>query len=209
MKLPRIEQVKNLTGKRILLRLDLNVPLSGSGVRDDFRIKKSIPTLELLRARGAKVVILAHIGKDGRESLRSVARYMNKMVPVGFAPDEDRAKTREMIAHLPHGGVLLLENIRRFPGELENSKTLAREFAALGDIFVNDAFSVSHRAHASVVGIPKFLPSSLGPLFAEEVEQLSKAFKPKHPFVFILGAPSSAPRFRSLRSFSRSPIGSM
>lgn len=202
MKLPRISSVKNLKGKRVLLRLDLNVPLSGrGGVADDFRIKKSIPTIEFLRKRGARIVILAHIGKDGKESLRAVARHMSKTLPVGFAPDDHREETLAVIDRMPQGGVLLLENIRRFPGELENSKKFAQELALLGNLFVNDGFSVSHRAHASVAGIPKFLPSYFGPLFEREVRELSRAFSPKHPFVFVLGGAKFSTKIPLVKKF--------
>lgn len=162
-----IRSLKNIKGKTALVRVDFNVPIKNGKVLDDFRIKKTIPTIKFLQQKGAKVVLISHLGKDGSESMQPVAVCLRKYIKKD---------------------VTLLENIRRYPGEEKNDPKLAKELSKLGDFYVNDAFSVSHRAHASVVGIPKYLPSYAGFQLEEEIKNLSKVFqKPKHPFLFILG----------------------
>ena len=151
----------------MLLRADLNVPIKGGRVVDDFRIKAMLPSVRLLVKKGAKVVILSHHSKEG-QSLAPVQKYLARLFP----------KTK----------VELFENLRFNPGEEKNDSAFAKKLASLADIYVNDAFPVSHRAHASIVSIPKYLPSYAGLQLEEEVKNLSKVIKnPKHPFLFILG----------------------
>jgi len=162
-----IRSLKNIKGKTALVRVDFNVPIKNGKVIDDFRIKKAIPTIKFLLKKGAKVILISHLGKDGTESMKPVEDCLRKYVKKN---------------------VTLLDNVRKYPGEEKNDPKLAKELAKLGDFYVNDAFSVSHRAHASVVGIPKYLPSYAGLQLEEEIKNLSKVFKnPKHPFLFILG----------------------
>jgi 3-phosphoglycerate kinase len=156
-----ITGAENLLGKRVLVRVDWNVPIINDEVVDDFRIAKSLKTIKYLTDAGAKVILCTHLEP---ESLS--VEPLRKFVPEG---------------------VELLENLRINPGEKNNEESFAKELASKADIFVNDAFSVSHRAHASIVGVPKFLPSFAGFGFMDEVENLSKAFNPKRPFLFILG----------------------
>jgi len=166
-----IKQIKNLKGKTVLLRVDFNVPVKDNKVEDDFRIKKSLLTINFLLKKGAeKIIIIMHLGKDGTKSIDPVIKHFFK------------------ISKCSKSKIEFLGNIRKFPGEMTNDPVLAKKLAKLGDIYVNDAFSVSHRAQASVVGIPKYLPSYAGFQLEEEVKNLSKVFKkPKHPFLFILG----------------------
>jgi phosphoglycerate kinase len=153
-----------------VLIVDFNVPVKDGKVEDNFRIKKGIPTIEYLIKKGAQVVVLMHLGKDGTSDITPVIKEFFRL------------------SKLSKDKVEFYKNVRSFKGEEENSKDLAKEFSKLGDIYVNDAFSVSHRAHASVVGITKFLPSYAGLQLEEEVKNLSVVFdKPKHPFLFILG----------------------
>ena len=162
-----IRQIKNLKGKKVLVRVDFNVPIKNGKVLDDFRIKKTLPTIRFLQQKGAKVILISHLGKDGTESMKPVADCLKKYIKKN---------------------ITLLDNIRKFSSEIKNDSNFAKELSALGDIYVNDAFSVSHRAHASIVGLPKYLPSYSGFQFEEEIKNLSLAFKkPKHPFLFILG----------------------
>jgi phosphoglycerate kinase len=154
-----IREAKELEGKRVLVRVDWNVPMQNGIVTDDFRIKKSLPTLEYLRECGAKVIIATHLEEGDMTLLKN------------FVPQ----------------GAQLLHNLRTHDGEKSNSEEYAKELAGVADIFVNEAFSVSHREHASIVGVPKFLPSYAGFNFLDEVEHLSKAFNPPHPFLFLLG----------------------
>lgn len=174
-----------LRGKRVLLRLDLNVPIKKGVVADDFRIAGSLPTIEYLRAAGARVIVVSHLGRKSEGTLLPVARFLEKFWPVRFCPD--LADLPPPAGTLAAGDLLLLENIRREAGEEENSDALARALAAAGDIYVNDAFASSHRAHASIVGVPRYLPGFAGPRLAKEVENLTRAFSPAHPFLIILG----------------------
>jgi 3-phosphoglycerate kinase len=168
-----------LAGKRVLLRLDLNVPLNEEGKvqeTDADRIRKSQASIDWLKAAGAKVLIISHIGRDPKETLAPVAAFMNLQLITSadeWNPVQDQ--------------VVLMENIRRFPGEEENSSVFAQELAAHADAYVNDAFAVSHRAHASLVGLPKLLPSYAGIQLEQEIEHLSQAFDPARPSLLVLG----------------------
>ena len=182
----KIEDVENLKGKKILLRLDLNVPIVGDEVRDDFRIHKSIPVLSLLRERGAKTIIISHLESKVTDSLSRVATYLSKAVPLkAFVSSLEDAPA--VINTMSDGDIIMLENLRKNPGEKENDPVFAGRLAALADFYVNDAFAVSHREHASIVSVPRLMPAYAGPLLSEEIEQLSKAFNPERPFLFVLG----------------------
>lgn len=165
-----IGQIKNLKGKTALLRVDFNVPIKDDKVQDDFKIIKALSTIDFLLKKGAKIVLITHLGKDGNASLEPVIKRFWK------------------VSKFKKGKIEFFENVRKFPGEEENNSVFAKELANLGDIFVNDAFAVSHRAHASIVGVAKCLPSYAGFQLIEEIKNLSIAFKnPKRPFLFILG----------------------
>ncbi len=179
-----LKDAPDLAAKRVLLRLDLNLPIVGGQVRDDFRLKRSLPTLEFLKARGAKTIILAHTDSKETDSLALVAEYLKKFIPLEFVPSF--ADLPAKVNTLESGRVLFLENLRRNSGEIENDEAFAEKLASFGDLYVNDAFSVSQRSHASIVGIPKFLPSYAGFLLADEIAKLSRAFNPPRPFVFLL-----------------------
>ena len=185
-----IKEIKNLKGKKVLLRVDFNVPVKNGKVEDDFRIKKSLPTIEYLQKKGAIVILIAHIGDDGSESLEPVVAILKKHFNnISFIKTPALLEeTNILLAKAKSGDVILLENIRRETGEKKNDVSFARGLSRLGEIYVNDAFSVSHRAHASIVGLPKYLPSYAGFQLEAEVKNLSKVFEnPKHPFLFILG----------------------
>ena len=166
-----IKKIKNLKNKKVLLRVDFNVPIKNGKVEDDFRIKKALPTIDFLIKKGAeKIILITHLGEDGSQDLSPVINRFFKL------------------SKLPKSKVDFFENVRKDPGEKANNKNFAKKLSKMGDIYVNEAFSVSHREHASVVGLPKFLPSYAGFQLEEEVRNLSKAIKnPKHPFLFILG----------------------
>ncbi|MDO8572857.1 MAG: phosphoglycerate kinase [bacterium] len=202
-KLPSLENAKNLKGKRVLLRLDFNVPLKGGRVVDGYRIKCALPTIKFLKSQGAKTIIISHIGSDGEKSLRPVARYLNKKMNVGFYPKLESRDLPNIISAMKHGGVMMLENLRKDPGELKNDMNFAKRLAVLGDVYVNDAFSVSHRDHASVVLLPKLLPSYAGFLFEDEVSHLSRALRPSHPFLFILGGAKFGTKIPLIKKFLR------
>ncbi len=189
--LHKISERTDLRGKRVLVRAGLDVPLSAEGaVTHTFRIKKALPTLQLLRAAGAKVVIIAHSSRaDGSsdDSLKGVCEVLNTYIPVAWVGTSVGPEVDAKIASLKEGELLLLENLRLHPGEKDNDPAFAQTLASYGDIYVNDAFSVAHREHASIVGIPKFLPSYAGLLFMDELEHLSLARTPKSPSLFVLG----------------------
>ena len=180
-----LKDIPHLKGVKVLLRLDLNVPIQKGRVVDDFRIRQSLPTINFLQKAGAKVLIVGHLESKENTSLKVVADYMQKYVPVRFL--ENYRNVLAEFESLPEGGCLMLENLRVWEGEKANDTTFAKELASLADIYVNDAFSVSHREHASIVGVPKYIPGYAGLLFEKEVENLSQAFVPEHPFLFILG----------------------
>lgn len=169
------------------MRLDLNVPIQGGRVTDDYRIEAALPTLNFLHTAGARSVLMSHIEGKGGESLHPVFEILAKNFPIHFAKDCLSDEAHRMTHRLRDGEFLLLENLRNYPGEKANDQKFAQALAAMGDIYVNEAFPVSHRAHASVVGVPQYLPGVAGFRFEEEVRELSQVFRPAHPFVFILG----------------------
>ncbi|MES2087721.1 MAG: phosphoglycerate kinase [Patescibacteria group bacterium] len=203
-KFKKIEDAPISSGTKVLLRLDLNVPIVDGQVRDDFRIKKSLKTLEFLKNRGAKTIIIAHTDSKETDSLKVVAEYLNTIIKVDFVPSLEELPER--LGALGDGGILFLENIRNNPGEIKNDLHFAQTLASLADIYVNDAFSVSHRAHASIVGIPNFLPSYAGFLFCEEVVHVSRAFNPPRPFLFILAGANKKLTSTSLVSETKFPL---
>ncbi len=182
----KISDLKDLKGKKVLLRLDLNVPVLENEVRDDFRIKRSLPTLQMLHDAGAKVIIISHLENELTNSLGRVASYIGRFIEVkAFILNLDEAQA--VVHEMKDGEIVMLDNLRNDPGEKGNDPVFAQRLASLADIYVNDAFAVSHREHASIVSIPKLIPSYAGPLLSEEIEELSKAFNPERPFLFILG----------------------
>ena len=172
----------------VLLRAALNVPIADGKVANSFRLKKALPTIEFLQKKGARVILLGHIGEKGTETLQPVYEALKEFVPrLTFSPVTVGEPVRDLIRKMSPGDVLMLENLRRDRGEVMNDKKFAQALAELGDVFVEDSFDVCHRSHASVVGIPEFMPSYAGLLVEEEVAQLSKALKPAHPAIAIIG----------------------
>src|SRR3989338_9932639 len=187
--LPSIRDI-DVKGKRVLLRVDFNVLFSDGKVEGLYRIKRTIPTIEYLSQKGAKVIIISHLSAGKNGSLAPVAKYLNsieKSFPLGFIKATDLSLIAESLKGMKDGDAAMLENIRLQTGEEQNDKNFARQLAGLGDIYVNEAFSASHRKHASIVGIAEFLPSYVGFLFEEEVKGLQSAFLPEHPFLLLLG----------------------
>ena len=162
--------VSALRGKRVLVRVDLNVPLEDGVVVDDFRIRKVLPTIDYLLRECAHLTIAAHLGDDGSEDIDPVHR-----------------KLLELLSHEGEVKITMLPNLRANPGEISNDPQFAEELAKKADIYINEAFSVSHREHASIVGVPNYLPSYAGFLFEQEVKNLSRALAPVHPFAVIIG----------------------
>jgi len=179
----------DLKGKKVLLRLDLNVPIKDGEIEDATRLDKIIPTVDYLREKEAQVIIISHLeNKEGEnESLFLVWNYLNGFFPVEFCPSYFTPESVEKILNLKDKGVLLFENVRFNVGEKENDQDFAKKLSQMGDIYVNDSFAVGHRKHASLTTLPYLMPHYGGLLLKEEIKHLSKAFNPKRPFVFILG----------------------
>ncbi len=185
----------NLKGKRVLVRCDFNVPLREGEVVDDFRIEKTIPTIECIIKKGGKPILMSHLGRPGgerKESL-SLAPVQDKLLEhldlsVTKARTSIGAEIERWTEKMQPGEVLLLENLRFHKGETENDERFARRLSRLGDVYINEAFSVSHRNHASIVLLPEILPSAPGILFLKEIEALSKLRKePERPLAGIIG----------------------
>ncbi len=193
-----IRECGALRGKRVFLAIDLNVPIQDGKVVDDYRIARSKKTLDFLQQHNARTLLVSHRTNED-ESLIPVYEEIKKLYPIVFAKTLEEARTA--LAKAKNGSFVLLENIRQLRGEKENREAFAKEIASLADVYVNEAFSVSHRAYASVVGVPKFLPHYAGFLFEEEVRNLSKAFSPAHPFLFILGGAKTETKLPLLKKF--------
>jgi phosphoglycerate kinase len=185
----------DVSGKRVVVRVDFNVPIENGQIQDDTRIRAALPTIQRLMDGGASLIVISHLGRpngkvDPEFSLRPVATRLSELLdrPAQFAEDVVGDDAKAKSASLGHGGLLLLENVRFEPGEEKNDEGLARQLAAFGDLYVNDAFGTAHRAHASTVGITNFLPSYAGGLMVAEVEALGAlSNRPERPFVAILG----------------------
>ncbi|MFC1775510.1 phosphoglycerate kinase [Patescibacteria group bacterium] len=187
MNLTPITKVKKLKGKHVLLRLDLNVPIKNGEVGSNFRIKKSLQTIRFLKKAGAKVIIISHIGRNKSDTLKPIAQYMNKYTRVGFVPDVVDDIAKSAVENIKNGSAIMLENLRKHDEELNNDRGFAKQLAEFADIYVNDAFAVSHRKNASITQLPKLLPSFIGILFEYEIKNLSFALKPPKQFLLILG----------------------
>ena len=185
-----------VSGKRVLVRCDFNVPLDESlNITNDNRIKAALPTIQTLMKGGARVILCSHLGRPKGEvtpefSLRPVAKRLSQLLgtDVPLAADVVGSSARALSASLRDGDVMLLENVRFEPGETRNDPGLAAGFAALADVFVNDAFGSAHRAHASTTGVAAYIPSVAGYLIGKELDIMGGALdNPKRPFVAILG----------------------
>jgi phosphoglycerate kinase len=199
-----------LHGRRVLVRVDYNVPLGPGGqVADDRRISESLPTLDHLRAAGARTILMSHLGRpDGRHdpkySLRPVAHRLSALLgqPVPLAEDIVGVKALDFTARLTNGQFLLLENLRFHPGEESNDPAFAAQLARLGEVFIEDAFGTVHRAHASTVGVPKRLPSFAGLLVEREVRELGRLVdRPERPYAVVVGGAKVADKLPLLTSF--------
>ncbi|RXZ78714.1 phosphoglycerate kinase [Paenibacillaceae bacterium] len=184
-----------LQGKRVFVRVDFNVPVENGSITDDTRIRETLPTINYLIEQGAKVILASHMGRPKGEvveelRLNTAAVRLSELLgkPVAKADEAIGEAVQAQVAKLANGDVLLLENVRFYPGEEKNDPELAKAFAELADLFVNDAFGAAHRAHASTEGIAHHLPAVSGLLMEKELEVLGKALQnPERPFTAIVG----------------------
>ncbi len=183
-----VRDIQILENVPILVRAALNVVVENGKVVEDYRLRRALPTINYLIERGARVVLIGHIGEMGTETLAPVAAALGEMLgSVYFCDVSTGPKAREAVRRLARGQVLMLENLRRDKREVANDVEFAKELAALGDVFIEDAFDACHREHASIVELPKLLPSYSGLLLEDEVRELSSARAPQSPSLAIIG----------------------
>src|SRR5947199_3826495 len=197
----------NLTGKRVLVRVDLNVPMENGKVADATRIERVVPTIREIADKGGKVILLAHFGRpkgrDPKESLRPVATEVAHVLKrhVAFADDCIGEPAEHAVAAMKNGDVLLLENTRFHKEEETNDPAFVEQLAKLGDIYVNDAFSAAHRAHASTEGLAHKLPAYAGRTMQAELEALGKALDhPQRPVIAIVGGANVSTKLELLEN---------
>jgi phosphoglycerate kinase len=187
MNLRLITEVTDLKGKYVIIRSSCNVPLDGGEVRNAFRLTRALPTLQFLRAAGARTIVISHIGRDPQDSLRPVFTTLEKILPMTWGGAITDPAFADVRMKMQDGEVVFCENLRQDPREEENDPTLADLIASYGEIYVNDAFAEAHRDHASTLGVAERLPAYAGITLAEEVTELSKVMEPRHPSLFLLG----------------------
>ncbi len=203
-----------LKGKRVLVRVDFNVQVYEGKILDDLRVRKTLPTIKFLRDAGAKIILISHIESKDDTGLRPVADYISahyaaECGEVKFVENFLSESSREVCSatneNFKNGQVVLFENLRTSEGEKANDPEFAKHLASFADIYVNDAFAVSHRAHASVVGVPALFPNArfAGIQLGLELENLKTAFNPPHPFIFILGGAKFETKLPLIEKFSK------
>jgi phosphoglycerate kinase len=198
----------NLKSKKVLLRVDFNVPMENGKILDDYRIKVEVPVIKKLMRKKAKIILISHLGRPEGEfkeefSLKPIKEILKKYLKREVFGPFEIEKVKEEIEKMRDGEVLMLENIRFYKGEIEEDENFAKSLAELGDLFINDAFSVCHRDQASVTKITKYIPSFAGPNLISEVKSLSKILKkPKRPLVVIIGGKKVEDKAKVVEKFS-------
>ncbi|MEK7642860.1 MAG: phosphoglycerate kinase [Patescibacteria group bacterium] len=195
---------KNLKGKTAVVRVDFNEPIKGGKLQDSFRIHETLPTLSMLLKRGARIILLAHIEDSVTKkqlSFGPIVGQLERLIHSKISFVKEYSKSAVDVGLSSGAKIVLLENIRFAKGETDNNPVFARTLASFGDFYVNEAFSVSHREHASIVGITKYLPSYMGPLCEREVRRLSEALSPAHPFLLIVGGVKFETKFALMKVF--------
>jgi phosphoglycerate kinase len=206
-----LEQL-NVRGKRVLTRVDFNVPMEDGRITDDTRITSALPTIQALSGSGGAVLLVSHLGRpkgkvDERYSLKPIARHLASLLghDVPIAEDVVGPSAQALAASLGRGQVAMLENVRFEAGEETNDSDLARQLASLADCYVNDAFGAAHRAHASTAGVARLLPSAAGYLMAKELDALGKVLRnPESPFLVIMGGAKISDKIGIIQQFMTS-----
>lgn len=206
---PKLKTIKdiNVKNKRVLMRVDFNVPLEGK--EKIAKIKAAMPTLKYLIKQESKIILISHLGRPKGKivkelRLNSVANELEKLLrkEVRKLDSIIGKEVEQVVEKMKPGEIVMLENIRFYPEEEKNSPKFAKELSKLGDIFINEAFAVSHRKHASIIGITKYLPSVAGPLFEQEIKELNKVLRnPKRPLVVIIGGVKVATKIKVIEKF--------
>jgi phosphoglycerate kinase len=204
-----LRELGDLSGKRVLVRVDFNVPLDAEGnVTDDTRIRGTLATLRELRGQGARLILVSHLGRptghDPKFSTAPLAKRLSELLqtPVELAPAVIGVEVTKMAQELKDGEILMLENVRFEAGETKNDDALSASLAALADVYVNDAFGASHRAHSSTVGVARLLPHAAGLLLEREVKTLTEVIQaPKRPMVAILGGSKVSDKIKVIERF--------
>jgi phosphoglycerate kinase len=200
----------DLSGKRVFMRVDFNVPIADGRITDDTRIESSLPSIRYVMGKGGRLILASHLGRpkgkpDPKYSLKPVAARLSELLgkQVQFAPDCVGPEVEKMVSQLPNGGVLLLENLRFHTEEEKNDNAFAKQLSALCDVYVNDAFGAAHRAHASTVGIATFVrQAAAGFLMQKEIESLSHALtKAEKPYVAIVGGAKISDKIELIENF--------
>lgn len=207
MSIKKIEDVKNLAGKRVILRSDFNVPIKNGIIQDEFKILQQMQTITFLIEEGAKIILITHLGDPDPEdiqkkfSVQPIAERIGKILKrdIHIIKDFKDVKAGHFITNMKNGELVMLENIRFYKGEKNNDKNFAKKLASLGDIYINDAFAVSHREQASLSAIKKYLPSYAGLLLEEEIKNLNKALNPEQPLVAVMGGAKISTKINIIR----------
>jgi len=216
MKIKSIRDVKKLTGKKVLLRADFNVPIESNKIKDDYKIVAGLPTIRFLLRHRCKVIIATHLGRPFQKtenrkqktesySVKPIAARLSRLLgrKVKFVEDCVGFKVGTAVSKMKNGQILMLENLRFYKGEESNNKKFAKELAMLVDLYVNDAFGVSHRNHASVSAIKKYLPSYAGVLLEQELMNLNKVLKPEKPLILIIGGAKIATKIKLIKKLGK------
>lgn len=183
-----VRDIPELPNLPVLVRAALNVPVENGKVMNDYRLRQALPTIEYLRSRRARIVLVSHIGEQGTETLAPVSEALGRLISgVSFCGESTGKTARDAVRALKPGDILVLENLRRNRGERMNDPAFAAALAELADVFVQDSFDTCHRSHASIVGVPKLLPSYAGVQLEREVAELSRALTPAHQALAVIG----------------------
>lgn len=182
-----VTAIDNLKGKYVLVRSSCNVPIKDGVVQNKFRLIRALPTLRYLREQGARVIVVSHIGREPEETLKPVFAELEKYLPMQWGGDVTSDDFRRRCELMGNGDILMAENLRQHEGEAENDRAFSSQLASIAELYVNDAFAEVHREHASTYGVAKLLPAYAGLTLLEEITELQKATKPKHPALFLLG----------------------